>query len=231
MAEAFFGGENHGYLTLRSNAQAVAACAMVSAALGTVAPPPGQLPAAIHCVHCDVLRGLTVYTRNDAPVEERREVLPTQAPPPCSDRPPLTEADVRRLIANAVSQPPRVAPTQVGPPTQGPTADTAGHTVRPLPTAPPPPRCARLSSRRPPPGALIPHSRRARKQRRSCRNEGPWTRPARPGLRRPARTAEAASFASACPLWPGRPEAPTLGGAPKSPHPRAGWRVPPGPGP
>ena len=66
MAEAFSGGENHGYRTFRSNAQAVAACAVVSAALGTVAPPTGQLPAAVHCVHCDVLHGLTVYTWNDA---------------------------------------------------------------------------------------------------------------------------------------------------------------------
>ena len=44
MAEAFSGGASHGYLTFRSNAQAVAACDVVSVALGTVAPPPGQLP-------------------------------------------------------------------------------------------------------------------------------------------------------------------------------------------
>ena len=88
VAEAFFGGENHGYLTFRSNAQVVAACAVVSAALGTVAPPPGQLPAVVHCVHYDVLCGLKVHTRNDAPAEQRREALPTQAAPPCSDRPP-----------------------------------------------------------------------------------------------------------------------------------------------
>ena len=41
VAEAFSGGAKHGYLTFRSNAQAVAACAVVSAALGTVAPQPG----------------------------------------------------------------------------------------------------------------------------------------------------------------------------------------------
>ena len=56
VAEAFYGGENHGYLTFRTNAQAVAACTLVSAALGTVAPPPGHLSAAIHCL----MRGLTV---------------------------------------------------------------------------------------------------------------------------------------------------------------------------
>ena len=52
-------------------------------------------------------------------------------------RAPLTEADVRRLIADAVGQPSRVAPTQVGPPNRGQTANTTGHAVRPLPTCPP----------------------------------------------------------------------------------------------
>ena len=32
---------------------------VVSATLGTVAPQPGQLPAAVHYVHCDVTRDLT----------------------------------------------------------------------------------------------------------------------------------------------------------------------------
>ena len=41
MAEAFCGGEIHGYLTFRSNGQAVAACALVIGALGTVAPQQG----------------------------------------------------------------------------------------------------------------------------------------------------------------------------------------------
>ena len=66
-------------------------------------------------------------------------MLPTQAAPPRSDRPPLTEADVRRLIADAVHQPPPETPTHVGPPTQRPAADTAGSAVQPLPTGPPHP--------------------------------------------------------------------------------------------
>ena len=139
MAEAFSAGENHGNLTFRSNAQAVAACVVVSAAPGTVAAPPGQLPAAVHYVHYDVLRGPTVYTWNDAPAEERREALPTQAAPPRSDWPPLTKAGVRSLIDHAVGQPPHVAPSQVGPPTREPTADTTGHALRPLLAGPPPP--------------------------------------------------------------------------------------------
>ena len=77
VAEAFSGGENNRYLTFRSNAQAVAACAVVSVALGTVAPPPRHLPAAAHCVQYDVLRGLMVYTWNDALAEGRREAPPT----------------------------------------------------------------------------------------------------------------------------------------------------------
>ena len=88
VAEAFYGGENHGYLTFRTNAQAVAAWAKVSAALGTVAPPPGELPAAIHCVYYNVVCGLTVYTRPDAPAEGQRETLPAQEAPPRTDRPP-----------------------------------------------------------------------------------------------------------------------------------------------
>ena len=69
VAQALSGRENHGCITFRSNAQAVAAFIVVSVALGTVAPQRGHLPAAVHCVHCDILRGLTVYTRNDAPAE------------------------------------------------------------------------------------------------------------------------------------------------------------------
>ena len=59
VAEAFYGGENHGYLTFRAHTQALAACAVVSAALGTVAPPPGRLLAAVHCVNRSVIRDLT----------------------------------------------------------------------------------------------------------------------------------------------------------------------------
>ena len=53
VAEAFSGGEMHGYLTFCSNAQAVAACAVVSVALGTVAPQPGQVPAWPHGVYAE----------------------------------------------------------------------------------------------------------------------------------------------------------------------------------
>ena len=81
-AETFHGGDNHGYLTFRTNAQAVAACAVVSTALGTVAPPPCQLLAAIHCVNHGVMRRLTVYTRHNAPAERRRETLPAPGSPP-----------------------------------------------------------------------------------------------------------------------------------------------------
>ena len=141
MVEAFFGGENHGYLTFRSNAQAVAARTVNSATLGTVAPPPGRLPAAVHCVHYDVMCGLTVYTRHDAPAEGRREALPTQAAPALRSA-PLTEADVRRLIADAVGQPPRVAPTQARLPTKSRQLT--------LPTMP----CGPCRRARPPPARL-----------------------------------------------------------------------------
>ena len=90
-----------------------------------------------------------MYTRHDA--EGRQEALPTHAPPPRSDRPPLTEADVRRLIADAVGQPPRVAPTQVRPITQQPTANAADDAVRPLPVGPPPPTPTRLAKQPTPP--------------------------------------------------------------------------------
>ena len=86
VVEAFSRRGDCGYLTSRSNAQAVTACAVISAALGTVALPRGQLPAAVRCVHYDILGGLTVYRRNDAPADGQREALPTQAPPP-----PLTQ--------------------------------------------------------------------------------------------------------------------------------------------
>ena len=42
VAEPFSGGENHCYVILRSNAQAVAACVVVGAAVGTVAPAQGS---------------------------------------------------------------------------------------------------------------------------------------------------------------------------------------------
>ena len=58
-----------------------------AAALGTVAPPLGQLLAVVRHVHYDVLHGLTAYTWNDAPAEERREAPPPQAAHPRSDCP------------------------------------------------------------------------------------------------------------------------------------------------
>ena len=94
VAEAFYGEENHGYLTIRSNTQVVAVCFVVGAALGKAAPPQGWLPAAIHCVHYDVMCGLTVYKRHDTPAEGRRETLPSEEAPRRTDWPPLTEADV-----------------------------------------------------------------------------------------------------------------------------------------
>ena len=87
----------HGYLTFRSNAHAVVACAVVSAALGTGAPQPGQLPAAVHCVHCDVTCDLIVYTLDDTPIGGRKDAPPTQVA--------LPQADVRRLIADIGRQP------------------------------------------------------------------------------------------------------------------------------
>ena len=124
MAEAFSREEMHGYLTFLSNDVAMAACAVVIAALGAIAPQPGQLPAAVRCVHCDVTCGLIVYTRNDAPAGGRKAAHPTQAAPPRAIHPPLMEADVRRLIADLVRQLPQEQPTQVEEPTQRSVADT-----------------------------------------------------------------------------------------------------------
>ena len=61
----------HGFLTFRSHT--VAACAVVTAALGTVTPPPGQLPVAVHCVHYEVTDSLTVYKRNNTYLGGRTE--------------------------------------------------------------------------------------------------------------------------------------------------------------
>ena len=88
VAEAFYGGENHGYLTFRAHTQALAACAVVNAALGKVAPPPGRLPAAVHCVNRSVVRDLTVYTQRDAQGEERHDTPSAGAAPPARG-PPL----------------------------------------------------------------------------------------------------------------------------------------------
>ena len=88
VAEAFHGGENHGYVTFRAHAQALAACAVVTSALGTVAPPPGRLPAAVYCVSHGVVRDLTVHTRQDAVGEGRQDTLSAGAAPPARG-PPL----------------------------------------------------------------------------------------------------------------------------------------------
>ena len=138
VAEAFYGGENHGYLTFRAHTQALAACAVVSAALGTVAPPPGRLPAAVHCVNRSVVRDLTVHTQRDAQGEERHDTPSAGAAPPRVDRPSLTEDDVRRLIAHAVSGPQRVLHPRPHEPAPAPTADAVGGAGRPLPRGPPP---------------------------------------------------------------------------------------------
>ena len=92
VAEAFSGGEMHGYLTFLSHAHAVAACPVVSAALGTATTQPGQLPAAVHCVHCDVMRHCLVHKHDDTPIGGLKEAPPTQAapppPPPHQNSPP-----------------------------------------------------------------------------------------------------------------------------------------------
>ena len=153
VAEAFHGGENHGYLTFRAHSQALAACAVVSAALGTVAPPPGRLPAVVHCVSHSVVRDLTVHTQQDAQGEGRQDTPSAGAAPPRVDRPSLTEEDVRRLIADALSRPQQVLHPQPQEPTRAPAADAIGDAGHPLPRAPPPPRRARRLNRRPSPGA------------------------------------------------------------------------------
>ena len=83
-----------------------------------------------------------MYTRSDAPAGGRKEAPPTQAAPPRADQPHLTEADVRRLIADVVRHPPQEKPAQVGQPTPRPVADTASTdtastVVRPVPTGMP----------------------------------------------------------------------------------------------
>ena len=64
-------------------------------------------------------------------------------PPPRVDRPSLTEEDVQRLIADAVSRPQQVLHPQPREPARAPAADAIGVAGHPLPRAPPPPRHAR----------------------------------------------------------------------------------------
>ena len=131
MAKAFYGGENHGYLTFRAHTQALAACAVVSAALGTVAPPPGRLPAAVHCVSQSVVRDLTVHMQRDAQGKRRHDTLSAGAAPPGVDRPSLTEDDVRRFIADAVSGLQQVLHPGPQEPAQAPTTNAFGGASRP----------------------------------------------------------------------------------------------------
>ena len=170
VAEAFYGGENHRYLTFRAHTQALAACAVVSAALGTVAPPPGRLPAAVHCVNRSVIRDLTVHTRRDAPGEERHDTPSAGAAPPHMDRPSLTEDDVRRLIADAVGGTRQVLHPRPQEPARAPTADAVGGARRPLPRGPPPaqqaPSPGKETQRRP--GAGRPLSEVQRSPRLGC---------------------------------------------------------------
>ena len=104
VAEAVYGG---GYLTFRAHTQALAACAVVSAALGTVAPPPGRRPAAVHCANHSVVRDLTVHTRQDAQGEGRQDTPSAGArgpPLPHGGRRPAPHSRCReRAAAGAAS--------------------------------------------------------------------------------------------------------------------------------
>ena len=84
-------------MTSQTNAQALAACAVVGVALGTPAPQPGRLLAAAHCVNQGVMRGLTVYTRHNALAEGRRETLRAREAPPHANRTPRS----RRRMSGA----------------------------------------------------------------------------------------------------------------------------------
>ena len=152
VAEAFHGGENHGYLTFRAHTQAPAVCVVVSAALGTIAPPPGRLPAAVHCMSQSVVRDLTMHTRQGAQGEGRTDTPSARAAPPRVDRPSLTEEDVRHLIADALSRPQQVLHPQPREPARAPTADAVGDAGHPLPPAPPPPPTRPEAQQAPSPG-------------------------------------------------------------------------------
>ena len=77
--------------------------------------------------------------------------FPATVAPQHADRPPLTHADVRLLIADAVSWPPQVQHAQAQPPPRVPTADAADDTARPLPQSPPPPARPMAQQVPPPP--------------------------------------------------------------------------------
>ena len=86
---------------------------MISGALGAVAPQPGQLPATVHYVHYEVTCGLRGYKHNDNPLGGQTEVVPLEAMPPRVEEPPLTEANVRGLIAPILRQLPPVGTSRV----------------------------------------------------------------------------------------------------------------------
>ena len=158
--------------TFRTHAHALTVCAVVNAALGTEAPPPGRLPAAVHCVSRSVVRDLTVHTRQDALGEGRPYTPSAGDAPPRADRPSLTEADVRRFIADAVSRPPQVLHTQPRVPSRAPTTDAIDDAGRPLPQGPPPPaRPTAQQAPPPPPGRGAPCGVRAEPRPPSCDRE------------------------------------------------------------
>ena len=218
VAEAFYGGENHGYLTFRAHTQALAACAIVSAALGTVAPPPGRLPAAVHCVNRSVIRDLTVHTQQDAPGEERHDTTSAGAAPPHMDRPSLTEDDVRRFIADAVGGTQQVVHPRLQEPARAPTADAVGGAGRPLPRGPPPAQQALISRERDP---ALPRGGAAPEQSPEV-TAALLSPPARPRAAAKGRTSQLSRRVLAATGTPSDPGQPATG------HPSAG---PPRPGP
>ena len=218
VAEAFYGGENHGYLTFRAHTQALAACAVVSAALGTVAPPPGRLPAAVHCVNRSVIRDLTVHTQRDAPGEERYDTPSAGAATPHMDRPSLTEDDVRRLIADAVGGTRQVVHPRPQEPARAPTADAVGGAGRLLPRGPPPAQQTPISRERDP---ALPGGGAA--PERSPVVTAAWVSPpARPRAAAKGRTSQLSRrvlAATGTPSDPGQPAAGHASAGPPRPGP------------
>ena len=90
-----------------------------------------------------------MHTRHDALGQGRQDTLPAGEAPPRADRPSLSEADARRLIADAVSKPPQVLHTQPQVPSRAPMTNTIDDAARPLPLCSPHP--ARLTAHQAPP--------------------------------------------------------------------------------
>ena len=223
VAEEFYGGENHGYLTFRAHTQALAACAVVSAALGTVAPPPGRLPAAVHCVDRSVIRDLTVHTQRDAPGEERHCTPSAWAAPPHTDRPSLTEDDVRRLIADAVGGTRQEVHPRPQEPTRVPTADAVSGAGRPLPRGPPPARQAPISRERDP---ALPRDGAApeRSPEATAARVIPPARPQAAAKGRTSQLSRRVLAATGTPSDPGQPAAGHASAGPPGPAPRM-WQL------